>query len=107
MVSRPSRRGRAAATLLVIAVAAIASRAAEPVPQITFTDITSNSGIAFVHHNGAAGSMWYPELFGGGVAVLDIDGDTWPDLLFVNGRDWRADGQPGRHGLFLNNRDGT
>ena len=75
--------------------------------QLTFTDVTRQAGITFVHHNGAAGDKWYPELFGGGVAVLDIDGDRWPDLLFVNGRDWPATGRGARHGLYRNNRDGT
>jgi len=74
---------------------------------IVFTDVAGRAGIGFVHRNGAAGNFWYPELFGGGVAVLDIDGDDWPDLLFVNGKDWQAGGRPARHGLFRNNRDGT
>ena len=39
--------------------------------------------------------------------MLDIDGDTWPDLLLVNGKDWKPGGQRARHGLYLNNRDGT
>jgi enediyne biosynthesis protein E4 len=94
------------AALLVVGVAVTVSRAAEPVPQITFTDITARAGITFVQHNGASGHFWYPELFGGGVAVLDIDSDAWPDVLFVNGKDW----QPGRrpqHGLYRNNHDGT
>ena len=85
---------------------ALIGSAQAPQP-VTFTDVTGRAGITFKHHNGATGDKWYPELFGGGVAVLDIDGDRWPDLLFVNGRDWRAGGQPGRHGLFLNNHDGT
>ena len=50
-----------------------------PAP-IVFTDVAERAGIRFVHHNGAAGNYWYPELFGGGVAVLDIDSDGWPDL---------------------------
>ena len=51
----------------------------------TFVDATGAAGIRFVHDNGASGRYLYPELFGGGVAVLDVDGDRWPDLLFVNG----------------------
>ena len=51
-------------------------RAHNPGRQITFTDVTARAGITFVHHNGAAGNKWYPELFGGGVAVLDVDGDS-------------------------------
>ena len=73
---------------------------------VAFADVTRQAGIAFTHDNGAAGDHWYPELFGGGVAVLDLDGDDWPDLLFVNGRDWRSSAET-RHGLFRNNRDGT
>ena len=72
----------------------------------TFDDVTSRAGISFVHENGAAGAYWYPELFGGGVAVIDADGDRWPDLLFVNGRRWTA-GVRASHALFHNNRNGT
>ena len=71
-----------------------------------FTDVTERAGIRFTHHNGATGSKWYPELFGGGVVVLDIDGDAWPDLLFVNGKEWQPAARP-LHGLYRNNRDGT
>ena len=39
--------------------------------------------------------------------MLDIDSDSWPDLLFVNGKDWQAGGRPARQGLYRNNRDGT
>ena len=95
------------AIAMALAAAAVTLGVAQARPTITFTDVTARAGIAFVHHNGAAGQKLYPELFGGGVAVLDIDDDAWPDLLFVNGKDWEPGGKPARHGLYLNNRDGT
>jgi hypothetical protein len=102
---------RSRALFLAGGLAATALAASQAQSAVTFTDVTGPSGIAFRHNNGAIGDHWYPELFGGGVAVLDIDGDQWPDLLLVNGRDWKSAGQPGarpsRHGLFQNNRDGT
>lgn len=99
--------GVSVAIAATLAGTAVAVGGAQPRPPITFTDVTTRAGITFVHHNGAAGQKFYPELFGGGVAVLDIDGDAWPDLLFINGRDWQPDGKRARHGLYLNNRDGT
>ncbi len=91
-----------------VALAAIAALGAVPAePPIVFTEIADRAGLGFVHQNGAVGNYWYPELFGGGVAVLDIDGDSRPDLLFVNGKDWRPGGRRARHGLFRNNGDGT
>lgn len=99
-------RGIAVVIAATLAGTAVARGAVQPRPPLTFTDVTTPAGITFVHHNGAAGNKWYPELFGGGVAVLDIDSDAWPDLLFVNGKDWQP-GRRARHGLYLNNRVGT
>jgi enediyne biosynthesis protein E4 len=96
-----------ARTLPAVCIAFAALGAAQTGPKHTFTDITARAGITFNHDNGAVGNKWYPELFGGGVAVLDLDSDTWPDLLFVNGKGWPTGGRRARQGLFLNNRDGT
>ena len=39
--------------------------------------------------------------------MLDYNQDGWPDLLFVNGKDWDTDGERPPHGLYRNNQDGT
>ena len=101
-----ARAAAFAATLLV------ACFPARPVlraagPAFTFSDATARAGISFVHENGADGAFWYPELFGGGVAVLDVDGDRWPDLLFVNGKHWKPGAPRTSHTLYRNNRNGT
>ncbi|MEQ1729450.1 MAG: CRTAC1 family protein, partial [Vicinamibacterales bacterium] len=100
------RLRRLPAALLTAAIAAgLAADAASPA--FTYTDITARAGLTFIHENGAAGAFWYPELFGGGVAVLDVDGDAAPDLLFVNGRSWKPGATKAGHALYRNNRNGT
>ena len=91
--------------LLALAAALSACRKAEapkpppaappptPTPSVSvrFEDKTAAMGIDFVHVNGARGDKWMPETMGGGVAVLDYDGDGRPDLLFVSGAHWPGD----------------
>ena len=82
--------------------------AAPPAPLPTFTDVTARAGIHFRHNSGAFGKKYLPETLGSGCAFLDIDNDGWPDILFVNSRNWP--GHPGAASypaLYRNNRDGT
>ena len=94
--------------LLVLAVCATAAAlpaASRPV----FTDVTAQSGIRFVHNNGAFGKKYLPESIGAGVLVLDIDNDGWQDLLLVNSMNWPGHGgtDPSLPALYRNNRNGT
>ena len=110
---RNAARGRSmTASQMIRTVAAAAAafvllHADTDAPRVEFTDVTARIGIGFARQNGSDGRKWFPEPFGGGVAVLDIDGDRWPDLVFVNARRWDDRGARSPHGLYRNNRDGT
>ncbi len=82
-------RARTAAWLLVMVACAAEREPVAPVepaaPGELLVDATAESGIAFVHDNGATGDRLLPETMGSGVAVVDYDGDGRSDLFFVNG----------------------
>src|SRR5258707_13277601 len=77
-------------------------------PPVSFTDVTTQAGIRFVHNNGASGKKYLPETIGSGALFLDVDGDGWQDALIVNSQSW-----PGRPGprslpaLYRNAHDGA
>ena len=52
-------------------------------PRITFTDVTAESGIDFVHFSGTRTSQ-LPEDMGSGAAWADFDGDGWMDIAVAN-----------------------
>lgn len=70
-----------------------ASSAEEP-GRISFTDVTQQAGIRFIHNAGARGDKWYPETIGSGGGFFDYDGDGRPDILLINGRHWPQSRQP-------------
>jgi len=91
-------------TRLVVSLAALASLAlAAAPPGIVFTDVTAFAGIAFTHNSGQSGKRYLPETIGSGVAFLDVDGDGWLDLLFVNGKDWTPRPGDSTARLYRNN----
>ena len=75
-------------TPLLSPVAPITSNQTAAQSPVQFTDITAQAGIKFVHNTGAFGIKLLPETMGSGVAFIDYDGDGYPDLFFVNGRNW-------------------
>jgi hypothetical protein len=78
---------------------------------VDLIDVTESAGIRFTHNNGAFGEKYLPETFGSGVLWLDVDGDGWQDLLFVNGTHWPGQSPSGAgdgHAtLYRNNGDGS
>jgi hypothetical protein len=60
-------------------------------PPVTFTDITREAGINFVHVNGSTGEKLMPETIGSGAAFLDYDNDGDQDLLLVNSMWWSGE----------------
>ncbi|MCB9922036.1 MAG: VCBS repeat-containing protein [Planctomycetaceae bacterium] len=69
----------------------VPSREVLDLPQsspIAFADHAEEAGISFSYHNAADPERAYIfEFAGGGVAVLDYDGDRWPDLYLTQGGD--------------------
>src|SRR5260221_396994 len=97
-----------AALALAAATVGVGKTGGQAASVVTFRDVTQQSGIRFVHNNGAFGKKFLPETLGPGVAFIDYDNDGWPDIFLVNGMDWPGHAQ--KHTtpkLYHNNRDGT
>jgi len=77
---------------------------AEEAPvSLRFVDVTDRSGITFHHEQGASGRRYMVEIAGGGILVLDYDGDGRPDLYFINGAPLPGDPDPpARNALYRN-----
>jgi len=95
-------------TALAGALVAFALIAASlPTSTIVFTDVTAQAGIHFNHNAGRSGKKYLPETLGSGCAFLDADGDGWPDILLLNGKDFTPHGRRTLAALYRNNHNGT
>lgn len=56
-----------------------------------FDDVTSSSGIDFVHVSGDSPVKPFPAANGSGLGMLDFDLDGWQDLLFLAGTPFPVD----------------
>ena len=102
------RQAKAYRIGLLAAAAILAGLAAAPPPAgPVFTDVTAQAGIHFTHNSGRAGKKYLPETLGSGCAFFDADGDGWPDILLVNGKDWTPTGRKSLAALYRNNHNGT
>ena len=83
---------------------------ARKIRPVSFTDVTREVGIDFVHETGAFGEKWMPESMGSGGGFLDYDGDGNLDVFLVNGMEWpghETREESAVQGLFRNRGDGT
>ena len=71
-------------------------------------DITLSTGIVFDHVSSPE-QKYIVESMSGGVALIDYDGDGWPDIYFTNAQsvEMALHGQKARSALYRNNHDGT
>jgi hypothetical protein len=75
---------------------------------LRFEDITSSTGIHFVHSS-SPDSKYIIESMTGGVALIDYDRDGWPDIFFTGAPTVEESlaGKKARSALYHNNHDGT
>ncbi len=74
---------------------------------VTFVDASASAGLTFRYDNGRKGMATILEEAGSGCAMLDYNGDGWPDLYLLNGRDLYGRGIRQQNALYRNNGDGT
>jgi hypothetical protein len=93
--------------LIILLPALLLCAAVTHTSSVQFVDVTQKAGISFTHYTGAKGQKLMPETMGTGCAFLDLDGDGWADILFINGKDWTPSAQRHYAALYRNNHNGT
>ena len=79
------------------------------VPPPPLSDGALQAGVAYRYDSGASERMYIADTMGGGVGLLDFDGDGWLDIYLVNGCaiPLDRDHPPSPNRLYRNQRDGT
>ena len=83
--------------------------AGQPLPNYPqLVDITASTGIRFDHLSSPE-AKFIAESMSGGVALIDYDGDGWPDIYFTGAQnvDMALHNVKARSALYRNNHDGT
>jgi hypothetical protein len=88
-----------------IALALLAIGSFQNTRSFFFEDVTNKAGIHFQEIFGSPDKLSITDVNGTGAAVLDFDGDGFPDIYFVNGS--RGGGKGPGNILYKNNGDGT
>ena len=76
---------------------------------ISLRDVGAEAGLDYQYFSGQTGLKYLVESMGGAVAVIDYDGDGWPDLYFAQGCALPYDAADTTHldRLYRNRGDGT
>jgi enediyne biosynthesis protein E4 len=100
---------RSALFAALVAAAVFLPAAPSSLPLPTFTDVAAPAGIRFRHLNGSPEKNYIFEAKGGGVCLLDYDGDGFLDIYFVNGNTLEDVRRGVSHpsALYRANGDGT
>ena len=82
------------AVIAMLVLAACGDSLAPELPRRAslFLEVATQTGLDFVHDNGAGGEYYLPEIMGSGVALLDYDSDGDLDIYFVQSAPLEPDG---------------
>jgi hypothetical protein len=95
-------RAPAVALLALGAAGTACGSAPPPEAAVWFEECARERGIDFVHVRADTMRYQFPEIMGGGVALLDADGDGHLDVYLVQSGDLAAPGPRGANRLFEN-----
>ncbi len=85
-----------------------AAAIAKLVTALHFEDGTQQSKIVFQHQPTRTENKWMPEVMGSGVALVDVNRDGAPDIVFINSGAIEATSRPSNalNKLFINDGSG-